>query len=408
MNILVMHAHTANRGDEAAVKAMVDELLMKYPNAKITIALNGVTPYPNMPQQVELIDRFPKVHNRIAQMEFVLAHLTAGKCVFTKAGKKFMNALKSADLVIHAPGGPSIGDIYKDVEFFYLWTLDIVKKNHIPYMFYAPSMGPFKDQKKNIERKKILYGAERVIVRDPISLKYVNDFVPEVGAVQTLDSALQHDIDLKSNQAKFDKYTTLADFMSKHNRCIGITITELDWHPSYKDNEHVKKIPAVFKEFIKKRIDEGYGVIFIPQLYGTANDTITMSKYMDSENCFMVDADFDTYDSYFQQFLIGKLYAVVGMRYHSNIFSFKMGTPFISISYEQKMKGFIEAVGLDEYCIDINSLESKILENRYNNLVENYEEYKNKLRLLHNTMKEKSYETTVAVIEVLERKTSRK
>ena len=85
-----------------------------------------------------------------------------------------------------------------------------------------------------------------------------------------------------------------------------------------------------------------------------------------------------------------------------------MGTPFISISYEQKMKGFIEAVGLDEYCIDINSLESKILENRYNNLVENYEEYKNKLRLLHNTMKEKSYETTVAVIEVLERKTSRK
>lgn len=63
MNILVIHAHTANRGDEAAVKAMVDELLMKYPNAKITIALNGVTPYPNMPQQVELIDRFPKVHN---------------------------------------------------------------------------------------------------------------------------------------------------------------------------------------------------------------------------------------------------------------------------------------------------------------------------------------------------------
>lgn len=53
-------------------------------------------------------------------------------------------------------------------------------------------------------------------------------------------------------------------------------------------------------------------------------------------------------------------------------------------------------------------MESKILENRYNNLVENYEEYKNKLRLLHNTMKEKSYETTVAVIEVLERKTSRK
>lgn len=407
MNILVIHAHTANRGDEAAVKAMVDELLMKYPEAKITIALNGVTPYPNMPQQVELIDRFPKVHNRIAQVEFVLAHLTAGKCVFTKAGKKFMNTLKSADLVIHAPGGPSIGDIYKGVEFFYLWTLDIVKKNNIPYMFYAPSMGPFKDRKKNIDRKKILLGAERVIVRDPISLQYVNDFVPEVRAIQTLDSALQHDVDLELNQNKLVGYTELIDFMSKHSRCIGITITELDWHPSYKDNEHVKKIPAVFKEFIKKRINEGYGIIFIPQLYGTSNDTVTMSKYMYSEDCFMVAANVDTYDSYFQQFLIGKLYAVVGMRYHSNIFSAKMGTPFISVSYEQKMKGFIKSVGLDEYCIDINDLEAKELEDRYNMLVDNYEEYKDRLKSLHRTMKEKSYETTAAVIEILERKTSR-
>lgn len=406
MNILVIHAHTANRGDEAAVKAMVDELLTKYPEAKITIALNGVTPYPNMPQQVELIDRFPKVHNRIAQVEFVLAHLTAGKCVFTKAGKEFMNTLKSADLVIHAPGGPSIGDIYKGVEFFYLWTLDIVKKNNIPYMFYAPSMGPFKDRKKNIDRKKILLGAERVIVRDPISLQYVNDFVPEVRAIQTLDSALQHDVDLELNQNKLVSYTELTDFMSKHSRCIGITITELDWHPSYKDNEHVKKIPTVFKEFIKKRINEGYGIIFIPQLYGTSNDTVTMSKYMYSEDCFMVAANVDTYDSYFQQFLIGKLYAVVGMRYHSNIFSAKMGTPFISISYEQKMKGFIKSVGLDEYCIDINNLEAKELEDRYNMLVDNYEEYKDRLKSLHCTMKEKSYETTAAVIEILERKTS--
>lgn len=127
---------------------------------------------------------------------------------------------------------------------------------------------------------------------------------------------------------------------------------------------------------------------------------------MYSEDCFMVAANVDTYDSYFQQFLIGKLYAVVGMRYHSNIFSAKMGTPFISISYEQKMKGFIKSVGLDEYCIDINNLEAKELEDRYNMLVDNYEEYKDRLKSLHCTMKEKSYETTAAVIEILERKTS--
>lgn len=408
MEILVIHAHTANRGDEAAVKAMVDEILSVYPDAKITIALHGITKYPNMPEQVELIDRFPKVRNRVAQVEFVLAHLTAGKFVFTEAGKKFMHILKKADLVIHAPGGPSIGDIYKNVEFFYLWTLDIVKRNNIPYLFYAPSMGPFQDRKRNKARRPLLLGAERVIVRDPISLKYVDEFVPEVKAIQTLDSALQHDIDMEINQRKFDGYFDLVDFMSKHKKCIGITITELDWHPAYRENEKVKCLPSIFGAFIRKRIAEGYGIIFIPQLYGTGNDSNTMRKYMEADHCFMLDSVSDEYDSYFQQFLIGKLYAVVGMRYHSNIFSAKMGTPFLSISYEQKMQGFIQTVGLEDYCIDINCLDTNELENRFNKMISNYLGYKRKLVSLHDFMKKESHRTTEAVIDILNYKLGEK
>ena len=35
-------AYTANRGDEAAVKAMIDEILRAKPDTKITIAINAV------------------------------------------------------------------------------------------------------------------------------------------------------------------------------------------------------------------------------------------------------------------------------------------------------------------------------------------------------------------------------
>lgn len=84
-------------------------------------------------------------------------------------------------------------------------------------------------------------------------------------------------------------------------------------------------------------------MIFIPQLYGNGNDYDLMSQYVtSSESCYVVKADSDLYDAYFQQFLISKLYMVIGMRYHSNIFSAKMGTPFVSISYEQKMQGFMK------------------------------------------------------------------
>ena len=50
-----------------------------------------------------------------------------------------------------------------------------------------------------------------------------------------------------------------------------------------------------------------------------------MNDYMLDSDTFMIDAFSEERDTYFQQYVIGKLYAVVGMRYHSNIFSAKMG-----------------------------------------------------------------------------------
>lgn len=65
----------------------------------------------------------------------------------------------------------------------------------VPYMFYAPSMGPFKNEKRNKQRKAILRDAEKIVLRDPISLKYVNEFLGEDKAVLALDSAFQNNID---------------------------------------------------------------------------------------------------------------------------------------------------------------------------------------------------------------------
>lgn len=404
MNLLIIHSHNANRGDEAAVKAMVDELLVKYPDADITISNNGFTPYPNMPVHVKQIDRFPKLQSKVAQAEFFMALATKGKLVFTKEGKEFMKALKSADLVLHAPGGPSIGDTYYKAESLYLWRLNFIRKLKKPYMFYAPSMGPFKDEKRNKRRKEILQGAEKVIVRDPISLKYLNDFMPELHAQQALDSAFQHDVDYELNEHKYNDYKELKEFIESHDKCIGITITDLKWHPVHKNEEVINNIKPVFSAFIKKKISEGYGVVFVPQLYGTSNDTNSMMQYMDEGNTFMVDAFSDKYDTYFQQHIIGKLYAVVGMRYHSNIFSAKMGTPFVSVSYEQKMKGFMQSVGLEEYCVDLYDMNEQLLEEKFSVLENNYDEYKNKLKGLHDWMKSEAYRSTEAVISILEGK----
>ena len=120
-----------------------------------------------------------------------------------------------------------------------------------------------------------------------------------------------------------------------------------------------------------------------------------------SESCYVVKSDSDLYDAYFQQYLISKLYMVIGMRYHSNIFSAKMGTPFISISYEQKMQGFMKKIGLEKYCIVINELNYESLKSKMELVVKNYGDYKNDLLNLHDSMKAESLETTKIVNNII-------
>lgn len=404
MNILVIHSHNGNRGDEAAVKSMIDELLVEFPTASIVISNTDSTPYPNMPVQVRQISRFPKLNSKSAQLEFFIALVTSGNITFTKEGKNFIKVLKSCDLVIHAPGGPAIGDIYYQREWLYLWRLSFICRLKIPYVFYAPSMGPFNKEVHNKLRKRILSGAERIILRDPISVKYVKELLPGIRVEQALDSALQHEITEEYVKQAFDGYEELKTFLDENNKVIGVTVTDLKWHPKHKSNPAINNIENAFQRFIDERIGQGYGIMFIPQLYGDANDTVIMEKYMRKEHTFMLDAFQEKYDSYFQQYVLGKLYAVVGMRYHSNIFSAKMGTPFVSVSYEQKMKGFMQSIELSDYCIDINVLSFDILNKKFQMLIDNYEDYRLKLKNSHEYMRTESRKTTEAVVRLLNSK----
>ena len=401
MKVFIIHAHTANRGDEAAVKAMVDEILFAKPDTEITIAINGRTFYPAMNPRVKQIGRFPAVHSMMAKIEYPLFVNTFGKICFTPAAKNFKKALLDADLVIHAPGGPSIGDIYSDAEKIYLDRLDMVRRLGKKYMFYAPSMGPFQDETRKLKRKEILIGAQKVILRDPISFKFVQEFCPKCHPQLALDSAFQHEVDECVNRRKLEEYTALKKFMSKHEKNVGVTITDLQWHPQYKETAIAEQIKTAFRDFVAYLDRKEYGVVFIPQLYGSGDDSTLMKEFETENNGFVIEANLEKYDTYFQQYVIEKLTAVVGMRYHSNIFSAKMSVPFVSISYEQKMRGFMESMDLMDYCIRVDDISADILKNHFERMLTNYTEYKTLLVNEHKALSEKAYRSTQAVINIL-------
>lgn len=402
MNILIINCHTDNRGDEAAVHALIDELNCNYNKLSITLSMRGEGRYPNLPDNVTCISQFIPARKKAIFANRV-AIISKGKISLSQKEKQLIEAIKHADIILHAPGGPSIGDTYYDAEPTYLRIFDLIRALHKPYMFYAPSMGPFEKTGRNKWRKKILTASSGIALRDPVSADHLKKLLPEIMIHQTLDSALQYDVDLEANQKKLEGYKELKTFLKKHEKCIGITITDLQWHPVYsRDTQLKNRIQDTFRSAIDEIIQNGFGVIFIPQLYGNGNDYNLMSQYVvSSESCYVVKSDSDLYDAYFQQYLISKLYMVIGMRYHSNIFSAKMGTPFISISYEQKMQGFMKKIGLEKYCIAINELNYERLKSKMELVVKNYGYYKNDLLNLHDSMKAESLETTKIVNNII-------
>ena len=184
--------------------------------------------------------------------------------------------------------------------------------------------------------------------------------------------------------------------MTRKVGVVGMTITDLLWHPTHGTNKNLhEQIRVSFKKLVEDITSRGYKVIFIPQLFGLGDDYSLMEKYCINSRCMVLSVE---YDAFFQQYLISKLYAVVGMRYHSNIFSAKMGIPFVSISYEQKMKGFMKKIELLDYCIDINELTGETLIDRFNALENNQIELRRFLCNKASELRLLSYKT----IEIIE------
>lgn len=410
LNILIINAHWKNRGDEAAIRAMIDSFKSKLPVKKIRIMFYGnmKNEMEFLNEDIELLKTFPYFEVKfsffvIFCIDFFFSLITLGKFALSKSGKEFISAINDSDFVIHAPGGPGIGDLYSGIiEFFYLYKLFLAKIKGKRVYIYAPSMGPFSGKFKNFMRKFVLKMMDIIIVRDQISRNYLKDQL-NLDSYQTLDSAFQNDIP----QNYLEKYSDIDGIINilKNEKVIGMTITDLFWHPLYADNtllkdNIIKSLQISIKYFVKK----GYYVLIIPQLFGRYTEheqtLINTIKLDIKENLFVLP---NNLDSYAQQIVISNLFCVIGMRYHPNIFAAKMNIPSIAISYEHKTNGFMEELGHPDLVINVNEIDEKIIIDKFNFLEDNYDKIKSQIKTKIPYLKEKSKKTTELIINDLKK-----
>lgn len=371
--ITIVNAHWSNRGDEAALIAVLAGLKKSYPNAQIIILFKEDHPIYQFPVIKNVSYEIAKFNAKV--WDIWLATITRGNIGINTKLKFMVKILLQSNLIIYSPGGSVINKRFfwrKQME--YLVPFICSKFYNIPLMVAAPSIGPFDTSKSNIILKWLLKVPEVFVVREEISKKYLAEIGVTENIIATIDSAFYDGIKEEENQKKLDDYIELKEYLNTYEKVVGITITDFAWHVKYgKDEELAKRITESFKKFLEKLQNEGYGVLFIPQLFENQNDYNYMNKFSTDKTFIMQD----TYDTYFQQYIISKLYVVEGMRYHSNIFSAKVGTPFIPIVYEEKMEGFINIAGLNEYSILLGELSFEKLEEKFEMLNKNYDKVKN-------------------------------
>ncbi len=401
MNIFIFGANWYNRGDESAIRAMIDELQIRYPDASIRIHYNHDVfeiPYEDIKIVLPLVR--PTRKEEIKRVIYFIA-------LFSMILKKYPNkenverlnvitdSINWADVCVYAPGGPCIGDIYKIYEIPFMMRL--MKDNGKPIFIYATSMGPFNLFRRYV--KKALNKVDVICLRESKSQEYLGKLLPQKKSTVTLDSAFQHAIDSESNCELFNKNSALVSLFTRYDKVIGITVTDLQWNSKYKNSGISMRIKEAFDSMALYLKQNGYGALYIPQLFGKDNDKEYMESIALSDQMVLPDS----YDCYFQQYIISRCYAVIGLRYHSNIFSAKMGVPFVSIAYEHKMSGFMKNNGLSQYCLDVNSLTSEKLTSLFEKVVEEYDDYASFLDRKKDEFKDNSYQTSRYLYELIDK-----
>lgn len=387
--IVIVNAHWSNRGDEAAIAAIINRIREIKNKAEITILFKDDSAIQQfIPEWIDI--QYESNKFLPGQMDYFCQLLTKGKIGKNQVMKRCITFLLNADYIIYAPGGSVINDRFwwrKQLEYMLpFWCSKLYK---IPFFIAAPSVGPY-DRKywiRNSIRRMLFNDMQYFCVREIASKKYLANIHADKKVVVTVDSAFCSKVEEKKAEGTFQKDRRLKEFFHRYQKNVGITITDLQWNIKYKENKNIsKQIKDCFQKFIKYLLNQQIGVILIPQLFGNQKDSLYLENFQNVNVMILNEA----YDSNFQQYLIGKLYMVVGMRYHSNIFSAKMCTPFLPIIYEEKLEAFLEEANLMDYAVDVKKLDIDSLIDRFCEISDNYSVYKEKLVKKSNSWHEKA------------------
>jgi len=334
----------------------------------------------------------------------LVAYLTFGRFVrarflLGRVGRATVNAYRSADVVVSAPGGPYFGDLYighEPVHWLYVWMARMFAK---PSILYATSAGPFAKRWAKPFRRFTYRTFDRLWVREEISAGHIRDLF---GTRQSL-------IDVSVSIDAALQVSVPAEPRTTPRRLVVVSAIDRpyagDPDPGARRANYDASIAAAVAEICG---DVSSEVVLVPQLHDSVHrDTPYLLRIAErvAEATGGRDVDVRVFDESRDMLAQRALFAsadyVIAGRYHPAVFALSAGVAQLCIPYEHKATGVLQAAGLSDVVVPIDEVTPERLVTAARYMVDNADDVRRRSREAAERLAELSSRTSRAVVELM-------
>lgn len=349
-----------NHGDDAVLKAIIDDLKEIKPDIK-TVVLS------KRPKNTMREYGIDSIH----RLNFF----------------KILRIFKDTNLLISG-GGSLIQDLTSTQSLiYYLFIINSAKKRRAKVMLYANGIGPVRRMSNKDRAKKTLNDVDLITLRDDESgnvLKALGVEKPPVSL--TADAAFG----IKNNDKESaDSKLESLGLKNKKYFCIAIR----NW--KYLKDGFEKEIES-FCEYVY--LKHNLVPLFIPMQ--PINDAeISRRVVANIKTCgYYIGGDYSINEVLG---IIARAEFVLAMRLHAIIYAAKTGTPVIGLVYDPKVKAMMERFKQGYYC-DVENLDVELMRSYADYVIVNREIISHSLKQLSREAEEKAFLNAKMAVELLE------
>jgi colanic acid/amylovoran biosynthesis protein len=364
-HVLVVNQHGDNRGDEAAMLAMLDALAERLGTVRFTVLHQFNDPensakagghevqfLPLAPRDLRLVRLALATVMRVVRLPWQWVGGAHARAVFA--------AYESADLVVSAPGGPYFGDLYAWHEPLHWWYVLLARVFRRPAFLYAPSCGPFRRRWLGPARRYVFRTFSGIVLREQRSAEHLRALFGRRG----IDFDVTIDTALGATVTPLARAEWPGATPPEHTRLIVVSVIDYAYPDAPdRDSARARHDDAVIAalERVADKLAPAH-VVLMPQVHGRHRDAPYLERLaarLRSDLSREVLAE--DVESRVQQRIFAAADVIVAGRYHPAVFSVLAAVPAVCIAYEHKSLGLMEAAGLREMALPIDEVTTERL-----------------------------------------------